>query len=107
MQLDVGGRAVYAYTGSRAIDAAQPTVMFVHGAASDHSVFALQSRYFAWHGLKVLAVDTPGHGRSEGEALPTVEALADWLADVVDAAAIRRSATKRARRWHCIRRSRC
>jgi pimeloyl-ACP methyl ester carboxylesterase len=90
MQLDVGGRAVYAYTGSRAIDAAQPTVMFVHGAANDHSVFALQSRYFAWHGMNVLAVDTPGHGRSEGDALPSVEALADWLAAVVEAAAIGR-----------------
>ena len=74
MQLDVGGHAVYAYTGSRAFDAAQPTVMFVHGAAQDHSVFALQSRYFAWHGMNVLAVDLPGHGRSEGDALPSVEA---------------------------------
>lgn len=90
MQLDVGGRAVYAYTGSRAIDAAQPTVLFVHGAANDHSVFALQSRYFAWHGMNVLAVDTPGHGRSEGDALPSVEALADWIAAVVEAAAIGR-----------------
>ena len=80
MHLDVGGRAVYAYTGSRGFDAAQPTVMFVYGAANDHSVFALQSRYFAWHGMNVLAVDTPGHGRSEGEALESVEGIADWLA---------------------------
>ena len=88
MQLDVAGRAVYAYTGSRAFDAAQPTVMFVHGAANDHSVFALQSRYFAWHGMNVLAVDTPGHGRSEGDALASVEAFADWIAAVIKAADI-------------------
>ena len=90
MQLDVGGSAVYAYTGSRPFDAAQPTVMFVHGAANDHSVFALQSRYFAWHGMNVLAVDTPGHGRSEGEALESVEAIADWLAAVMKAAGVGR-----------------
>ena len=90
MQLDVGGRAVYAYTGSRPFAAAQPTAMFVHGAANDHSVFALQSRYFAWHGMNVLAVDTPGHGRSEGDALPSVEAIADWLAAVMKAAGVGR-----------------
>jgi pimeloyl-ACP methyl ester carboxylesterase len=88
MNLVVGGNAVYAYTGTRPFDASQPTVIFVHGAANDHGVFALQSRYFAWHGRNVLAVDLPGHGRSVGDALPTVEALADWLRDVLDAAAL-------------------
>ena len=89
MNLVVGGRTVYAYTGTRAFDASQPTVVFVHGAANDHGVFALQSRYFAWHGRNVLAVDLPGHGRSDGAALVTVEALADWLRDVLDAAGLR------------------
>jgi len=90
MRVDVGGRVVYAYTGARAPRAGQPDVVFVHGAANDHSVFALQSRYFAWHGMNVLAVDTPGHGRSEGDALPSVEAIADWLAAVMKAASISR-----------------
>jgi pimeloyl-ACP methyl ester carboxylesterase len=88
MNLVVGGQAVYAYTGSRPFDPSQPTVLFVHGAANDHGVFALQSRYFAWHGRNVLAVDLPGHGRSAGEALPSVEALAGWLCDVMDAAVL-------------------
>ena len=60
MNFVVGGHAVYAYTGTRPFDASQPTVIFVHGAANDHGVFALQSRYFAWHGRNVLAVDLPG-----------------------------------------------
>ena len=89
MQLDVAGKGVYAYTGTRPFDPAQPTVVFVHGAANDHGVFLLQSRYFAWHGRNVLAVDLPGHGRSQGEALRSVEALADWLRDVLDAAGVR------------------
>ncbi|HEX9278879.1 MAG TPA: alpha/beta fold hydrolase, partial [Casimicrobiaceae bacterium] len=67
MRCDVGGRCVYAYTGSRGFDPALPTVVFVHGAAHDHSVWALQSRYFAHHRRNVLAVDLPGHGRSGGE----------------------------------------
>ena len=89
MQLEVAGRNVYAYTGSRAFTAGAPTVVFVHGAASDHGVFALQSRYFAWHGANAVAVDLPGHGRSAGDPLPSVEALADWLHGLVDALGVR------------------
>jgi pimeloyl-ACP methyl ester carboxylesterase len=85
MLFDADGRAVYAYTGSRALVAAQPTVVFVHGAANDHSVWALQSRYFAHHGMNALAVDLPGHGRSEGPALASVEAIAQWIVRMLDA----------------------
>jgi len=87
MEITVDGRAVHAYTGSRALDAALRSVVFVHGAANDHSVWALQSRYFAWHGYNVLAVDLPGHGRSAGAPLATIDALADWIAALVAAAA--------------------
>jgi pimeloyl-ACP methyl ester carboxylesterase len=89
MFLDVEGRRVYAYTGSRPFAADRPSVLFVHGAGNDHGVFALQSRYFAWHGMNAIAVDIPGHGRSEGHALPSVEALADWLPHVQDALGVR------------------
>jgi len=84
----VNGSDVYAYTGARPLDAALPTVVFVHGAGNDHSVWALQSRYFAHHGRNVLAVDLPGHGRSGGGALASVEAIADWIPAVLDAAGI-------------------
>ena len=92
MRIDVDGTECYAYTGSRARDAEVPTVVFVHGAANDHSVWALQSRYFAHHGCNVLAVDLPGHGRSGGAALATVEAIADWIARLLDAAGVARAA---------------
>ena len=85
MRLVVAGNDVYAYTGARPLDGALPTVVFVHGAGNDHSVWALQSRYFAHHGWNVLAVDLPGHGRSGGDALPSVEAIADWIPAVLDA----------------------
>jgi pimeloyl-ACP methyl ester carboxylesterase len=88
MRFHVDGREVYAYTGSRALSPAQPTVAFVHGAANDHSVWALQSRYFAHHGFNALAFDLPGHGRSEGPALPSVEAIAEWIVRTLDAAEV-------------------
>ncbi|HEY3585289.1 MAG TPA: alpha/beta fold hydrolase [Casimicrobiaceae bacterium] len=91
MHFDVAGRSVYAYTGSRPFVAAQPTVLFVHGAANDHGVFALQSRYFAWHGTNAVAIDLPAHGRSEGDALGSIEAIAEWLRDVLDSLGVDRA----------------
>jgi pimeloyl-ACP methyl ester carboxylesterase len=92
MRLDVNGNECYAYTGARPLDAGKPAIVFVHGAAHDHSVWALQSRYFAHHGFNVLAVDLPGHGRSGGVALGTIEAIADWIPDVLDAADLAQAA---------------
>ncbi|MGI8895867.1 MAG: alpha/beta fold hydrolase, partial [Casimicrobiaceae bacterium] len=92
MLLTVDGAGVYAYTGARALDAALPTVVFVHGAAHDHSVWALQSRYFAHHGSNVLAVNLPAHGRSGGAPLVSIEAIADWIPRVLDAANVDRAA---------------
>ena len=84
MIVEVAGYAAYAYTASRGFDRARPTIVFVHGAANDHSVWTLQSRYFAHHGFNALAIDLPAHGRSEGAPLATVEALADWLLAFLD-----------------------
>jgi pimeloyl-ACP methyl ester carboxylesterase len=88
MKLSVNGSNAYVYTGSKPLDSAHKTVVFIHGAANDHSVWALQSRWFAHHGYNALAVDLPGHGRSDGAALASVEALSEWLLNLLDAAEI-------------------
>lgn len=85
MIVDVLGKPAYAYTGGKSFDPALPTAVFVHGAQHDHSVWALQSRYFAHHGFNALAVDLPGHGRSAGPAARSIGGLADWLAALLDA----------------------
>jgi pimeloyl-ACP methyl ester carboxylesterase len=92
MELTVNGRRAYAYTGGKAFDAALPCVVFLHGAINDHSVWNLLARWFAHHGHAVLAVDEPGHGRSDGPPLADVESLADWLLALLDAAGVRRAA---------------
>lgn len=92
MELVVDGRKAYAYTGGKAFDAALPCVVFIHGALHDHSVWNLLARWFAHHGHAVLAVDLPAHGRSDGPPLENVEALADWLLALLDAAGVREAA---------------
>lgn len=85
MLSNIQGHDAYCYTGGKQFDASLPTVVFIHGAQNDHSVWILQSRYFAHHGFGVLAVDLPGHGRSKGAALNSIESMADWLMELLDA----------------------
>ena len=82
----------YAYTGGQPLDTKRPCVVFVHGALGDHSVWTLLARWFANHGHGVVAVDLPGHGRSAGAPLASVEALADWLLALLGAAGIEQTA---------------
>lgn len=88
MELIVNDRPVYGYSANHTLRPDQDSIVFVHGAALDHSVWILQSRYFAYHRYNVVALDLPGHGRSGGGALATIGALADWLIAVLDAAGI-------------------
>ena len=92
MELTINNANTYCYTGGKPFDAAKPTVVFIHGVLHDHSVWILQSRYLANHGYNVLAVDLPGHCRSAGEAPATVEAAADFIAVLLDAAGVEKAA---------------
>ena len=80
MKLGAAPQELFAYTGGRPFDAGRPCIVFIHGAQHDHSVWILQSRYLAHHGFAVLALDLPGHGRSDGPALASVEAMAERIA---------------------------
>lgn len=92
MELTVNGAKTYCYTGGKPFDPAKPTVIFIHGVLFDHSVWILQSRYMANHGWNVLAVDLPGHCRSEGEAPSSVEEGADFIAALMDAGGVQKAA---------------
>ena len=92
MELSVNGNTAYAYTGGKTLAPALPCIVFVHGALHDHSVWTLLARWFAHHGHAVLAVDQPGHGRSGGAPLASVETTADWLLALLAAAGVGKAA---------------
>ncbi len=92
MYIDVQGANTYCYTGGKAFDPAKPTVVLIHGVLFDHSIWILQSRYLANHGWNVLAVDLPGHCRSDGEAPSSVEEAAGFIAALLDAAGVQKAA---------------
>ena len=92
MMITVDDQAVYCYTNSREIDATKPSIVFIHGSGMDHCVWTLASRHFARHGNNVIAVDLPGHGRSGGAPLATIEAMAEWTVSVLDTLNIEQAA---------------
>ena len=85
MRFEVDGLSSYAYTGARPFAAGRSTVVFIHGGGLDHSVWIHQSRYFAHHGFNAVALDLPGHGRSEGRPLATITEMAHWVMRAADA----------------------
>jgi pimeloyl-ACP methyl ester carboxylesterase len=85
MYANVNGTEIFATTGGQEFDPKKPTLLFLHGAAMDHTCWVLQSRYFAHHGYNVFALDLPGHGKSGGSIPENIDDMADWVIGFMDA----------------------
>ena len=88
MYIDVNGHKTFYSKGTGSIGEEQPNVVFLHGAAMDHSVWVLPARYFARHGYNVYALDFPKHGRSKGPTPTSIGGFADWVSEAMDALGI-------------------
>ncbi len=84
MDVNLDGMTIHASTGGREFDQPLPTVVLLHGAGMDHTVWQFQARAFAYHGYGVLSLDLPGHGRSDDPACPTIGEYADVVARLLD-----------------------
>jgi|GEM_PF-10982 len=78
----VGNGGVSGWRGGDA-----PRLVLWHGAGMDRTVWVLLARYFARHGVDVIAPDLPAHGGSRGEPLGSIEAMAQWGAELIDSLA--------------------
>jgi pimeloyl-ACP methyl ester carboxylesterase len=85
MAVKLDGGSVFVADYGKGLDGARPTILFVHGAGMDHSVWPLQARHFAYRGWNALAADLPGHGRSAGNLLGSIAAMAEWLDELIEA----------------------
>lgn len=92
MQVDLDGQAVHVCDWGRPFRPEAATVVWLHGAGMDHSVWTLQARAKPFHDRNSLAVDLPGHGRSEGVATSTIARSAEWLVRLLDRLGIGRTA---------------
>jgi hypothetical protein len=78
----------FCYTGGKPFDAAKPTVVFIHGVLNDHSVWILQTRYFATTAGTCWRWTCRAIARAAASAPKSVE----------EAAGLRRRAARRRRR---------
>jgi len=83
MIVDVDRHRAHASTGGVELGRDGPVVLLIHGAGNDSTVWQLQTRYLAYRGFRAVAVDLPGHGRSDGDPLTSIEEMADWIARFV------------------------
>jgi alpha-beta hydrolase superfamily lysophospholipase len=84
MYTNIKQQKTFYSTGTGGIEPGRKSVVFLHGAALDHTVWVLPARHFARHGYNVYAFDFPGHGRSGGELCKSIDEFADWLASAMD-----------------------
>lgn len=83
---ELNGKRFHYSTGGKEWQDGQPAVVFVHGAGGDQSVWKFQSRAISHAGWNVMAVDLPGHGRSDDlPELASVEDHAAWLHEMIQA----------------------
>jgi pimeloyl-ACP methyl ester carboxylesterase len=90
--ITVNNAPLYAYTAGKPLRPELPSVVLIHGALHDHSVWGLQSRYLANHQYNVLAIDLPGHCKSGGNAPESVEEAAQCIVGLLDALEIQQAA---------------
>ena len=88
MRLTVNNEETFVSTGGKPFDASGTVLLFIHGSGQSHLSWVLQARFFANRGWSVLAPDLPGHGLSGGEAITSVEGVADWCIDLLDTAGV-------------------
>lgn len=75
---DMGG--IGFTSGHWPLDPQKPTLIFIHGAASNHAFWNPQVNYFA-EIVNTVAMDLPGHGASRS---PGKEKVSDYAAAVLD-----------------------
>ena len=80
-----GEKISYAALGTHGLP-----VIFIHGAGSSHLIWGSQLRAVS-EVARAVAIDLPGHGRSEGAGRNTVDAYRDVIAGVLDALAFDRA----------------
>lgn len=64
-------------------DSATPPLLLIHGAGGSHLHWAPEIRRL--NGFKVVALDLPGHGKSEGIGLQSVNDYVEAVQDFMDA----------------------
>src|SRR4051794_40316595 len=90
MQVELGAALLQVCDWGVPLRPDRPTVMWLHGAGMDHSVWMLQARANPFREVNSLAVDLPRHGGSTGAVATTIAESARIVAALLDALRVER-----------------
>ena len=60
-----------------------PLIIFIHGAACDHTLWLYQTRYFFNKNFSVISMDLPGHGKNLSKPLNSIKALSNLIKKLI------------------------
>ena len=75
---------MHIFSGTRGLLGDANHIVFIHGTGMYNTVWTLFARYFLRHGRDVLSIDLPGHGKSKGPLLDSIESLSSNLLNYLD-----------------------
>tara|TARA_B110000444_G_C18637183_1_gene499676 strand:+ start:56 stop:832 length:777 start_codon:yes stop_codon:yes gene_type:complete len=56
-----------------------PLIIFIHGAACDHTLWCYQNRYFFNIGFSTLTLDLPGHGLNQSKSFSSISEMSSLI----------------------------
>ncbi|HSG32377.1 MAG TPA: alpha/beta hydrolase [Thermodesulfobacteriota bacterium] len=72
------------YLSNTKIDGSHPTLFLLHGAGQSHLTWEYQLDYLqALDGYNFVIPDLPGHGKSDGEGLKSVEEYTEFIKELI------------------------
>jgi pimeloyl-ACP methyl ester carboxylesterase len=74
----------FVHHGGAVDEGTESSVLLLHGAGMEHTVWRGLARHLAHHGRRVLAPDFPGHGRTPGPPLESIEEMSAWVLGLLD-----------------------
>ena len=60
-----------------------PLLVFIHGAACDHTLWCYQSRYFFNIGYSTITLDLPGHGLNQSKPLLKISEMSSLIINLL------------------------
>ena len=85
MIIQIENKNVHVSDVGKGIDKNKHTIVLLHGSGLSHIVWSLTEQYLSNKDYNVLSLDLPGHGKSEGKCLSSIEKISDWIEKVFDA----------------------
>ncbi|MEM7009817.1 MAG: alpha/beta hydrolase [Thermodesulfobacteriota bacterium] len=71
-------------------DKARPALLFIHGAGQSSSTWRFQEVEFGPSKSNFIAIDLPGHGKSEGDGFSTVSGYKSFLLEFIETLNLKR-----------------